>query len=63
MSAYLRAILPPIDPRRARFRGGWSGLPIFAIMTLVYPLSLQQADWVELSTQFSWIAIAGILKL
>jgi len=61
MSAYLRAILPPIDLRRARFRGGWSGLPIFAIMTLVYPLSLQQADWVELSTQFSWIAILGIV--
>ena len=57
----LRALLPPIDLRRLRFRGGWSGLPIFAIMTLVYPLSLQQADWVELSQHLTWIALAGLL--
>jgi transglutaminase-like putative cysteine protease len=61
VSAYVNAVFPPIDLKRLRFRGGWSGLPIFAIMTLVYPLSLQQADWVELSDQFTWIAIAGIL--
>ena len=60
MSAYLRAIFPPVDPRRLRFRGGWSGLPIFAIMALVYPLSLQQADWVELSDQFAQIAVVAI---
>jgi transglutaminase-like putative cysteine protease len=61
MSAYVKALFPPIDLTRLRFRGGWSGLPIFAIMTLVYPLSLQQADWVELSQHFTWIALAGIL--
>jgi transglutaminase-like putative cysteine protease len=61
MSAVVAALFPPIDLRRLRFRGGWSGLPIFAIMTLVYPLSLQQADWVELSGQFTNIALAGIV--
>ncbi|MBI2325462.1 MAG: DUF4129 domain-containing protein [Chloroflexi bacterium] len=61
MSAFLRALLPPIDLRRLRFRGGWSGLPIFAIMTLVYPLSLQQADWVELSQHLPWIALMGLV--
>ena len=61
MSAYVRALFPPIDLRRLRFRGGWSGLPIFAIMTLVYPLSLQQADWVELSQHLTWIAVVGLI--
>ena len=61
MSAYLRALFAPIDGRRLRFRGGWSGLPIFAIMTLVYPLSLQQADWVELSDHLVGIGLAGLI--
>ena len=61
MSAYLRAVFPPADLKRLRFRGGWSGLPIFAIMTLVYPLSLQQADWVELSQHLTWIAVMGLI--
>lgn len=60
MNASVRALLPPIDPRRLRFRGGWSGLPIFVIMILVYPLSLQQADWVELSKHFTTIALVAI---
>lgn len=61
MSAALRALFPPLDLRRLRFRGGWSGMPIFVILVLVYPLSLQQADWVELSTQFTLIAVAGMI--
>lgn len=61
MSAYVRALFPPIDLTRLRFRGGWSGLPIFAIMTLVYPLSLQQADWVELSQHLTWIALMAMI--
>ncbi|HEX9438011.1 MAG TPA: transglutaminaseTgpA domain-containing protein [Candidatus Limnocylindria bacterium] len=61
MNATLRALFPPIDLRRLRFRGGWSGLPIFAIMTLVYPLSLQQADWVELSQHLTWVALIGLV--
>ena len=59
--AFLRAFFPPLDTAGLRFRGGWSGLPIFAIMTLVYPLSLQQANWVELSSHFTNIAIVGLL--
>jgi len=61
MTAALRALFPPIDLRRLRFRAGWSGLPIFVIMTLVYPLSLQQADWVELSKHFTSVALGAIL--
>ncbi len=61
MSALLRGIFPPPDLRRLRFRGGWSGLPIFVVLTLVYPLSLQQADWVEISSQFVLIAVAGMI--
>ena len=61
MTQALRALFPPIDIRRLRFRAGWSGLPIFVIMALVYPLSLQQADWVELSKHFTQIAIAAIV--
>ncbi|MGH2377407.1 MAG: transglutaminase TgpA family protein [Candidatus Limnocylindria bacterium] len=61
LRAALRALLPPVDLGRLRFRGGWSGLPIFAIMTLVYPLSLQQADWVALSDHFTNIALVGIV--
>ncbi|MDE3112647.1 MAG: DUF4129 domain-containing protein [Chloroflexota bacterium] len=61
MSAALRALFPPLDLRRLRFRGGWSGLPIFVILTLVYPLSLQQAQWVELSSQFVLIAVAATI--
>jgi len=59
-SALLRALFPRVDLSRLRFRGGWSGLPIFAIMCLVYPLSLQQADWVALSEQFTNVALVGI---
>jgi transglutaminase-like putative cysteine protease len=47
--------------RLLRFRGGWSGLPIFAIMTLIYPLSLQQADWVEVSSHFVLISVVGTI--
>ncbi len=61
MSALLRALFPPLDLRRLRFRGGWSGLPIFVILMLVYPLSLEQADWVEVSSQFPLIAIAAMI--
>ncbi len=61
MNTWLRAFLPMVDLRRLRFRGGWSGLPIFAIMTLVYPLSLQQADWVELSSHFVLISVSGTI--
>ncbi|MDE3103263.1 MAG: DUF4129 domain-containing protein [Chloroflexota bacterium] len=61
MSAALRALFPPLDLGRLRFRGGWSGLPIFVILSLVYPVSLQQAQWVDLSGQFTIVAVAAIV--
>jgi transglutaminase-like putative cysteine protease len=54
-----RSLFPPIDARRLRFRGGWTALPIYLVMLLVYPASLGQAGWVDLSTQFTYIAVAG----
>ena len=49
MSARLRsiqkALLPPIDLGKLRFRGGWFALPIYLVVVSMYPLSLQHADW------------------
>src|SRR2546421_11801779 len=56
-----RSIFPPIDVRKLGFRGGWAGLPIYLVMILIYPASLAQAGWVDLNTQFTYIAIAGAL--
>jgi transglutaminase-like putative cysteine protease len=54
-----KALLPPVDRKKLRFRGGWFALPIYLVVISMYPLSLQHADWVEISEQFWWIAIAG----
>src|SRR5207247_9672879 len=43
------------------FRGGWLALPLYLVAIAVYPLLLQHAGWVEISSQFWWIAIAGVL--
>ena len=56
-----KALLPPIDRKKLRFRGGWFALPIYLVVVSMYPLSLQHADWVEISEQFWWIAITGVL--
>jgi transglutaminase-like putative cysteine protease len=64
MAAYLRrtlgSLFPRIDRKKLRFRGGWFALPIYLVVISMYPLSLQHADWVEISEQFWWIAIAGV---
>src|SRR5437867_13277158 len=54
-------LIPPIDRKKLRFRGGWFALPIYLVVVSMYPLSLQHADWVEISEQFWWIAITGVL--
>src|SRR6202022_1262167 len=56
----IKGLLPPIDLGKLRFRGGWFALPIYLVVVSMYPLSLQHADWVEISSQFWWIAIAGV---
>src|SRR5438105_9133357 len=56
-----RSLLPPVDGRKLRFRGGWAGLPIYLVMILIYPASLAQAGWVDLNTQFPYIALAAAL--
>src|SRR2546421_9278068 len=56
-----RSIFPPIDVRKLGFRGGWAGLPIYLVMILIYPASLAQAGWVDLNTQFPYIALAAAL--
>jgi transglutaminase-like putative cysteine protease len=55
-----KALLPPIDLGKLRFRGGWFALPIYLVVVSMYPLSLQHADWVEISSQFWWIALMGV---
>ena len=56
----MRALFPPLDLRRLRFRGGWFALPIYLVVVSMYPLSLQHADWVEIDGHFWWVALAGV---
>jgi len=56
----LRSLFPPIAWRRLRFRGGWFALPIYLLMMSVYPLSLQQSDWVVTEEQFTWLVFGAI---
>ncbi|MDP9251842.1 MAG: transglutaminaseTgpA domain-containing protein [Chloroflexota bacterium] len=56
----MRSLFPPIAWRRLRFRGGWFALPIFLLMMSVYPLSLQQADWVVTQEHFTWLVFSAI---
>ncbi|HEV8671152.1 MAG TPA: transglutaminaseTgpA domain-containing protein [Candidatus Limnocylindria bacterium] len=56
----MRSLFPPIAWRRLRFRGGWFALPIYLLMMSVYPLSLQQADWVVTQEHFTWLVVSGI---
>jgi transglutaminase-like putative cysteine protease len=56
-----RSLFPPIAWRRLRFRGGWFALPIYLLMMSVYPLSLQQADWVVTQEHFTWLVFSAIL--
>jgi transglutaminase-like putative cysteine protease len=56
----LRSLFPPIAWRKLRFRGGWFALPIYLLMMSVYPLSLQQADWVVTQEHFTWLVFSGI---
>ena len=56
-----RSLFPPIAWGRLRFRGGWFALPIYLLMMSVYPLSLQQADWVVTQEHFTWLVFTAIL--
>jgi len=57
----LRSLFPPIAWRRLRFRGGWFALPVYLLMMSVYPLSLQQADWVITQEHFTWLVFSAIV--
>jgi len=56
----IRSLFPPISRRRLRFRGGLFALPIYVLLILIYPLSLQQAEWVRTAEHFTWLAFLGI---
>ena len=56
----LRSLFPPIDLRRLRFRGGWFALPIYILIISIYPLSLQQAEWVHTQEHFTWLAFSAL---
>ena len=55
-----RGLFPPIDRARLRFRGGWIALPIFLLVAILYPISLDQADWVDTKKHFVWIAVTAV---
>ncbi|HZP97001.1 MAG TPA: transglutaminaseTgpA domain-containing protein [Candidatus Limnocylindria bacterium] len=57
----LHALFPPISRRRLRFRGGLFALPIYLLLVLIYPLSLEQAEWVRTSEHLTWLAILGVV--
>jgi transglutaminase-like putative cysteine protease/xanthosine utilization system XapX-like protein len=61
ISSIRRALFPAIDLGKLRFRGGWFALPIYLVVVSMYPLSLQHADWVDISEQFWWVAIVGVV--
>lgn len=56
-----RSLVPPMSRQRLRFRGGLFALPIYVLLVLLYPLSLQQAQWVRTADHFSWLAVLGIV--
>ena len=57
----LRGLFPRIDRSRLRFRGGWVTFPIFLLVAVLYPISLDQAGWVDTSKQLVWIAVAAVI--
>ncbi|MEP7003964.1 MAG: transglutaminaseTgpA domain-containing protein [Chloroflexota bacterium] len=56
----VHSLFPPASVRRLHFRGGWFALPIYALLVAIYPLSLQQAEWVRTADHFTWLAFLGI---
>lgn len=56
-----RSLFPPVAWGRLRFRGGWFALPIYLLMMSVYPLSLQQAEWVVTQEHFTWLVLSAVL--
>ena len=56
-----RALFPPIDLRRLRFRGGWAALLLYLLLASLYPVSLQQTGWVDASAHLTWLAIGGVV--
>jgi transglutaminase-like putative cysteine protease len=61
LGSIAKALFPPIDGKKLDFRGGWFALPIYLVVVSMYPLSLQHADWVDISEQFWWVAIIGVI--
>ena len=57
----LKALIRPVSVRRLRFRGGWPAFAAALMLVLIYPLSLQQADWVATSDHFTWVAALALL--
>jgi len=61
LRAVAKSLFPPIDGGRLRFRGGLVALPLFLGINLLYPLSLQQADWVATSEHLTYVAALAVL--
>lgn len=57
----LRALFPAPSRRGLAFRGGLFALPVFVLIVFIYPLSLQQADWVQTSQHLPWLAMLAMV--
>ncbi len=55
------ALFPRAHLSRLRFRGGPLAFLVFLVMCLLYPISLQQAEWIETSAQLPQLAVVALL--
>src|SRR3989441_3659492 len=56
----LRALFPPVDLGRLRFRGGWFALPIYLVVVPLSPLRLGPAGWTDIAEPFWWTALGRV---
>ncbi|HYY55444.1 MAG TPA: transglutaminaseTgpA domain-containing protein [Candidatus Dormibacteraeota bacterium] len=61
MRKVLRAAFPPIDFSRFAFRGGVFAFLLAIALVIVYPVSLDQAGWVQTDSHLGWLAIGGLV--
>ncbi|MBM4421143.1 MAG: hypothetical protein FJ034_06095, partial [Chloroflexi bacterium] len=52
--------VPGLDLGRLRFRGGPLALFVYLVLVSLYPISLQQAEWVDTTGHLLWLGVFGI---
>src|SRR3989442_15674342 len=59
--APLPGVFPSLELSRLAFRGGIFALLLAIAVVIVYPVSLDQAGWVQSGSHFGWLAILGLI--